>query len=518
MLISFRRAVLAGACMAVCAAWAVEPPGGADAPLAIAMSHALLVRAAVSTAPRAATQATSTASTTSTSTSVASAPLSLAPASLLGQSVPANPFLAGTTLSLSEAYGLALQNDPTIRSVRHATDVRRERVPQARAQLLPNISASLSRYRNDLESTSPSIGGRTTSRLLYNSSANSITVRQPIYRPFQRADLRQARAEVRDAEALLQVEEQSLAVRTTQAYLEGLAAADRLTLVRARLRAYGIYLDAARRRFEGGAGTRTDVDEAQARIDLALAQELEAQQLVELTRRQLEAITGMPVASVVRIDASTLALRLPEPAELDAWLDRTEASSPELRALKARLDAAVQGVEKAKAGFRPTLDLVAQWSVSSSENVTQINSRYDQKLIGLQLNVPLFTGGYVSSQVRQATAEQVRASDLLESARRELRVRAHKEYRGVSEGIARARALEQAVRSASVLVDSARRSFEGGVRTLGDILGAEEQLAAAQRELDEARYLYLLSHVRLRALAGQADRAAMNQFNGWFGR
>ena len=161
------------------------------------------------------------------------------------------------------------------------------------------------------------------------------------------------------------------------------------------------------------------------------------------------------------------------------------------------------------------LDAVAQVTRSASENVTTPSSRYSNRALGLQLNVPLYAGGYTSSIVRQAVAEQTRAEEMLEATRRDLGLRLHREYRGVTEGVAKVGALEQAVRSAEQLVKSTRRSFEAGSRTLVDILNAEQQLQSTRRDLAQARYLYLISRVRLQALAGGDKEAAITELNGW---
>jgi outer membrane protein TolC len=191
------------------------------------------------------------------------------------------------------------------------------------------------------------------------------------------------------------------------------------------------------------------------------------------------------------------------------WIERAERSSPQLQSLRAQFDAARQDIDRAKAGHLPTLDAVAQWSRSQSESVTNTQSRYDNASYGLQLNVPLFAGGYVSSQVRQAIAGQERAEQALEAGRRDLGVRVHKEFRGVTEGVPRIKALEQALRSADQLVLSSQKSFQAGSRTVLDVLNAEQQRVSVMLDLAQARYVYLIAHIRLLALVGGADTEAM---------
>lgn len=423
---------------------------------------------------------------------------------------------ASAPLTLAQAYRLALEQDAQLAAARAATEARRERLPQARAQLLPNISANAARNKNNLESTQPNVLGQpVTTEQRYISSSQALVVKQPLFRPVEMADYRQAKAQVEDANALLEKEVQNLAVRVTTAYLQALLAQEQLALVLAQKSAYTTQLDAARKAMAAGAGTRTDIDEARARLDMAVAQELEARQNQGFTLRQLQTLVNQPVTELAQLDAQRLPLVPPVPSRLEEWVARAEQQSPEIRSLQAQREAARHEVSKARAGHLPTLDAVAQWSVSDSDNVTRVNSRYENKSIGLQLNVPIFAGGYHNSRTRQALADLERAEQQLEATRRDLSLRVETEYRGITEGVARVRALEQAVQSAQTVVDSSRRSFQAGSRTLIDILNAEEQKVSAQRNLAEARFSYLLSRIRLMSLTGQADTATIDEASGW---
>ena len=201
------------------------------------------------------------------------------------------------------------------------------------------------------------------------------------------------------------------------------------------------------------------------------------------------------------------------PDSVDAWTERAEHSSPELQSLRAQLEVARQEIEKARSGHLPTLDAVAQWARTNSDNVTSVNSRYDNKIIGLQLSVPLYAGGYINSTVRQALATQERAQEMLEATRRDLGVRVHREFRGMTEGVLRIKALQQAVYSAEQAVLSNRKSFQAGSRTTLDVLNAEQQKTTAQRDLAQARYLYMVSRLRLQSLAGEERLAIIVQAN-----
>ena len=423
------------------------------------------------------------------------------------------------SLDLLEAYEAAMSEDASIRATRAATNARKERIPQARSQLLPNLSLNASRFRNSLESTTADFRGNpATSEVRYGSSSEALVLRQPIFRKLLTADYRQAVAQVDDANAILDRETQNVAVRLSGAYFETLLTAEQLALVLAQKTAFTTQLDAARKRFTAGTGTRTDIDEAQAALDLNVAEELEARQNVIFTQRQLQTLINRPVDNIATLDPAKLVLTDPTPALIEDWIDLAESNSPEIQSLKAQVEVARYEIEKAQAGHYPTLDAVAQWSRTESDTVTTVNNRYVNKSIGLQLNVPLFTGGYVNSQVRQALAEQERANAALEATRRDLGVRLHREFRGITEGKLRIRALEQAVKSTEQVALSNRRSFEAGSRTLVDTLNAEQQQVSAQRDLAQARYVYLISKVRLNALAGGPKTTVIEEVNGWLKR
>ena len=417
-------------------------------------------------------------------------------------------------LDLLQVYQAAQAQDASLQAAKANAAAERERIPQARAQMLPNLSANLSRNENHLESTTPNfLGQEQTTRTGYPSSNKTLSLRQPLYRPQLAAQYRQAKAQVEDAEAALALEEQNLAVRVSSAYFEAMLTHDQLALVLAQQVAYTTQLDAARKTFAAGSGTRTDIDEAQARIDMNMALEIEARQNVTYTLQQLQKMINQPIDKLASLDVSKLELAPPQPANLEDWTARAEQSSPQIQSLKARVDVARQEIEKAKSGHYPTLDAIAQWSESESENVTNTSSRYTNNLVGLQLSVPLFAGGYVSASVRQTQALLLRAEQTLEAGRRELSLQVHKEFRGVTENIPKIKALEQALRSADQLVLSSSKSFQAGSRTVLDVLNAEQQRVMVLRDLAQARYVYLISKVRLLALVGGADEAAVLEVN-----
>ena len=422
-------------------------------------------------------------------------------------------------LDFKTAYEAALQHDATILAERAAAQAAQERLPQALSQRRPSLSLSAGQNRNHLESqTANMLGQRSVSERYYDSNNAALQLRQPLYRPAILAQIKQARAQVQDADAVLDVNTNDLLERVAQAYFDALLGQVQLDLASAQKTAFAAQLQSAQKGFAAGVGMRTDVDEAQARMDLAHAQVLQAQQALDLARRRLALLLGVPVAQLVQLadlDTQRFAHSAPVPTSAEQWIALAEESSPQLQALRARLRAAQAEVDKAQAGHKPTLDVVATVSRSDSDSVTSINTVYKQKYVGVQLNVPLYAGGYVSSTVRQALAEVQRMQQTLEAAQRDLSNQVYEQFSAMTEGVLRIAALEQAVRSAQQALLSSQKSLQAGARTTVDVLNAEQQLTVAQRDLAQARYGYVLAHLKLQMLAGQERMANVDAVNRW---
>ena len=417
-----------------------------------------------------------------------------------------------SSLTLMQAWRQAKSNDAQLRAARAAKAAGYERLPQARAQLMPSIQASASRFQNQVARE----GVNTLSQPLdifdrYPSESQTLQLRQPILRAQLISQLEQARYAINEADATYVREEQAMTVRVALAYFEALLARDQVELVVGQQRFLLAAVDAESKALKAGTGTRTAVDEAQARLDLNKAQELEARQAEAQARRQLQSYLLQPVGTLARLRNQPLDVAVLAGGGLEDWTQRALAQSPEIKALQAQIDQARAEVSKARAAHLPTLDLVAQAQRSRSENVITPQSQYESRTIGLQLNVPIYGGGYVNSTTRQAAAQHERAREQLMALQEDLSVRVHREYRGVTEGMARIRGLEVALRSAEVALESARRSQAAGVRTALDVLNSEQQRRQVLRDIAQARYQLLASAVRLHALAGSAEEGTIAQ-------
>lgn len=434
-------------------------------------------------------------------------------------------FCAGLTFAgaagafdLMDAYRLAVSGDANYLVARATAEAAREALPQARAGLLPQISASASRSRNDTEQTTQNaLTGRDVSRQYdYTAKNASLNLRQPLLRLGSVANYFQAQAQVAGAEATLEKDTQVLALRVTSAYFDVLVAGERLDSVRSQKEAYAGQLVASERALAHGFGTRTDIDDARARFDMAAAQEIEAQHLWGVAERTLAGILNQRVqaATLARIDAQRL--RLEPPSEkLDAWIARAEEQNPELRAIRSNIEVAEREVDKGRAAHLPTLDLVASRTNSDSDSNTTIGTQYWTSSIGVQLNIPLYAGGQVNSAIRQARANLEKARQQYEAGRRQLEVEVAKEFGAVEQGVARVKALEQAQRSAEQALRSSRKGVEAGTRNSIDVLNALQQLSATRLELAQARTAYALGWLKLKAAAGMLGEQDVHEVNGW---
>jgi len=431
----------------------------------------------------------------------------LAAALTLALALPAAPALA---LDLLESYQLATRNDGQLKAARARADADKEALPQAIGQLLPNVSASYSRGDIEQDTKRNNVSFPTTN---YVSEQKSLTISQPIYRKYQFSQLGEARAKVAGAEARLSASAQDMGTRVVSAYFDALFQRDRLALIQAQQASVGAQLKSARLAFESGTGTRTDIDEAQAKLDVLAADEIQARQAIGSSAQQLAIFIGAPVDGLAVIDTDKLELGGFEPGELDDWLQQALANSPDIRTLRARVEQTDAEISMARAGHHPTVDGVVRFSNSLSESPQVVGSEFTTRYVGVQVQVPIFAGGQVNSQVRAAVASNQEAKESLAFTINDVQLKVRKEYADIREGLTRVRALETAVRSADQVVLSNRKGVEAGTRTTLDVLNVEQQRFNTRLELARARYGLLVSWAQLTGLAGTLNEAEVTRIN-----
>jgi outer membrane protein len=416
--------------------------------------------------------------------------------------------------NLVQVYRDAQRYDAAYAAARFTLEAGRERLPQARALLLPalNLSGNASQSRLDVRSQDPATSPSFVRSP--NSIGYTLTLSQPVFRPQSAAQIDQAEHQVRQAEATFAQASQDLGLRVAQAYFDVLAAQDTLALVGAQKAAISEQLAQARRNFEVGTATITDTHEAQARYDLILAQEIAAQNDLENRRRSLQLITGREYARLSPLRGQ-VRLSPPTPSDMQAWVQLAEKQSYAVQIQEAITEVASFETRRAKAGHLPTVDVVATFgqATDSATATTAIGRDTTSGTVGLQLAIPLYQGGAISSREREAAANFNRAREDLNNARRTAALQTRQNFVSVLNGIAQIGALEQALVSSQSALESNRLGYEVGVRINIDVLNAQQQLFSTRRDLAVARYNTITNHLRLKAAAGSLREEDLEEVN-----
>lgn len=410
--------------------------------------------------------------------------------------------------NLGEIYQLAHGNDAKLSAAREAYKAGQEKIPQGKAGLLPAVNLTANLRWNDPDSSSPGANNDP-----YNSRGFSLSLVQPIYRKQNLETYEQGKLQALLSEQQLKLAEQDLILRAAAAYFDVLQAQDALATAQSQKQAFAEQLAQARKSFEVGAATITDTHEAQARYDLTTAQEIAAQNDLEVKRRSLEKIINQETPKLAPLRDSARML-LPEPDNMDAWVKQAEENSLSVLLNQTNLEINRREVERQQGGHRPTLDLSASYSDNRNATVgtiAGINSK--SAVVGLELGWVLYQGGGITSRVREAVANQEKARFELDDARRQSRLDARQGFLGVQSGDAQVRALEQALVSSEAQLKSTKLGLEVGVRTRVDVLNAQQQLFTTKRDLSAARYKTLLAGLQLKGAAGSLSEEDLKALN-----
>jgi outer membrane protein len=418
---------------------------------------------------------------------------------------------------LLQIYSEARANDAVYASARAARDAGRENLPQGLALLLPTISASGFTQMNNVDIDYRGLLPSTTRA--GNTNGFTVFLTQPLFNWQSIMLYKEAGFKVAQTEAAFGQVAQDLVVRTAQAYFDVLASQDNLTFIQAQKAAISEQLAQAKRNFEVGTATITDTHEAQARFDLATSQEIAAQSDLEIKKSALQQIIGKfpdrltPLKPTIDIE--------PPQSAMEQWVASAESQNFAVRVQEATLEIATREIERSRAGHYPTLNMVGSYGQNSAaiSTVGTVNVATDStsNIVGLQMQIPLFAGGGVNSQVRQAIANQEKVRQDLENARRSAALAARQSYLGFYNGMAQARALRQALVSSQSALDSNKLGYEVGVRINIDVLNAQQQVFSTMRDLAKARYDTLMSGLKLKAAAGTLAEEDLETANRMLG-
>lgn len=415
------------------------------------------------------------------------------------------------TLDLLDIWNLALQSDPVYEAAGYSSDADQEAKPQARAKLLPRIYANVGAQAENTRRVRTFSDSNTNKRALWN-----ITLTQPIidiaaWHNLERSDYILQAAETRRTAAY-----QDLILRVSQAYFNVLVAQDNLRAIKAEKQAIKTQLEAAQQSFELGSATITDTHEARARLDLLNANEQQANNAVQLAFDALESLTNHRPNQLARLSA-TSNIPLPEPNDQRAWVSRAEQSN--LNVNLAFLNAKIQEkqLDVEKSSHYPDLRLEAQTGSASDRGILgprpNTGPRSLDSSVGVTLSIPLFTGGEISSKVREQYSRLQQHKAELEASKRIARQNTQLHFSGVISGLTQIDALKAARESSKASMDANQLAYEVGVRINIDVLNAQKQLFDTERLLSQARYNTLMHGLQLKASSGTLNEEDLMAIN-----
>lgn len=406
------------------------------------------------------------------------------------------------SMTFAEAYNAALSHDARYRAAGQELISAQQEVPLARAALLPQVGINVSESKVLGTRTLPNSANQDMRlRTDYVAPQMSLNMRVPLFNGDAIARYRQAHVQSDLADQNFRAQGSDLIDRLATSYLQVLLAEEALRLTNAQEVAQAQQFRQAQQRLQSGEGTRQDEAITRAALDLTRARLLEAEDQVKLAQRQLQRVTGQP-AALLRHVADNFEPRPLFTERLGDWLDMAYKNSPTLRARELRVQVQDMVIKRQSAGHLPRLDLVASMSRNENESLASLNQTSTLRTIGLQLNVPLYSGGGVEAGVKQAMADKLRTEEELRLERENIAVDVQRYLQAIQSGVARIAANVQAVESAKLALMASERSVSRGVGTLNDVADNQARLFSAQRDLAQARLDYITARTRLMLQAG----------------
>ena len=414
---------------------------------------------------------------------------------------------------LVDIYREALRADPAIAAAQANWVATQEKAPQARAGLLPNVSASGNGSLFNYDATIKGDPRQDINRNFHQYTA-IVSASQPLFRYQNLVLYDQSKQQVTQADFILSSAQQDLIVRVAVAYFDILLAQFNIELAESQKKAVVEQLAQAKRNFEVGVATITDTNEAQAKYDAIVAQEISVRNEYDNRVTALRAIIGRYPKELKKLGAGLVPV-LPEPNVADYWVDRALKENLSVRIAESNFEIARLEVDRARGGHYPTIDLVGSYTAQGSNAAVSSSVASDQRTgtIGLQLNVPIYQGGFVDSRVREAIALQEKNRQDLEAARRAALFAAQTGYAGVVSATASVKAFEQAVVSAESALASNIVGQEVGVRTFLDVLNVQQNVYSTRRDLADAYFRYLVGVLRLKASVGALSDQDVEDLN-----
>ena len=406
---------------------------------------------------------------------------------------------AARSQSLVELYDVAKNYDASYKSVQLQAQATRLKVQQAQAKLGPTATASANVSLNSGGFYAP-----TSTVHSYGTQTGTLLGSQPLFRPGDKAEVSQANLQLQIADAQLLAAEQDLMVRLSQTYFDILASQDSLTFIQAQMKAVAEQLAFAKRNFEVGTATITDTREAQASYDLAVAQEIAAQNDLRVKKMALDQLVGKSDTSPKPISL-TVEPEGPVPDRVEEWVALTEQKNPSIKQYRITSDVARFETDKAQSALLPTVDLQLSYSYtnnSSGTYATTYDSRVGVTTGAVVVSVPLFNGNALSNRVKETISLRQKAESDVDTAVRNTSQNTRSAFFGLLSGVSQIKALKAAEESSQVALDANKLGYSVGVRININVLDAQSKLYDTKAKLAKARYDVLVGHLKLRQLSG----------------
>lgn len=415
---------------------------------------------------------------------------------------------------LLAVYEAARQTDPAYQGALAGSAASSEAAAQARAVLLPQISASAYVQRQDRDSQNTTAGGANFNPSgEFDVNGYGATITQSIIRFDQFAGLAIGKLTAKQADIDILLAEQDLVARAAEAYFAFLAAKTDLSTAQAEREAIASQLDQAQKRYEVGLIAVTDVQEAQASYDLSDAQLILAEQALENAKDIMREIVGRHIDDLP--DLRKNIPMNPPAGSNQSWVDRAMNNNPQLFKYKLQEAIADKQISAQRAGHLPSLTAQAEYNFSDTTDLGVSGAENTNMSYSLNLTLPIFNGGGTSSKIRQAAQQKVQASQALEQTRRTVERETRAAYRGMVSAIRRVQALNQAVQSNRSALEATQAGYDVGTRTSVDVLSSRSGLFRAQRDYAKSRYDYALSLIRLYRAEGTLSPQHLLVLNGW---
>lgn len=416
---------------------------------------------------------------------------------------------------LMALYRAGVDNDPRYRAAEANYHAAEQRTPQARAGLLPRAQTSAARNRNDNETLSdrPSLF-QATGQATYYSNEYSLSLTQPLYNGPALAGLRQAKAETRQAEAEYTAARQDLMLRVSEAYFQALLAQDAYTLATVEKETLSRNFEAVQAKQRVGVSGITELEDARARLQIAVAQEIQAANKLADRRQALREIIGRLPNELAT--ATEIPLLNPDPPDIERWVDTALRQNLNILAATEAAEAAREEIGRNRAGHYPTLDLVGSRNRNEADSsIAGPGLRTDNRTIGVQFNLPLFQGGLVTARTEEAAHRYTAAQQELESRRRNAERSTRSAYQDIQGSGAQVAALKQAVASSEIALAAKTEGYRAGLYHIIDVLDAARDLFRTKRDYAEARYAYLYAFLRLKQAVGTLAEDDLHIISGW---